>query len=259
MLESAARMTKLSVNVNKLATLRNSRGKNIPDVVQLSRDILNWGAHGLTVHPRPDGRHIRFEDVRALSAVVREFNQTHKTSVEFNIEGYPSSDYLALVDETRPDQATLVPDPPEALTSNAGWRVAESQKLLTQVCTQLRQQKVRSSIFVDPATLNQADYMALSSIQVDRVEFYTEAFADAFATDKQSSVLNQYQDAAKKITAMNIGINAGHDLNQKNLGALVVAIPQISEVSIGHALISEALCEGLPTTINHYLRILGWR
>lgn len=252
-------MTKLSVNVNKLATLRNARGKNVPDVVQCARDILQWGAHGITVHPRPDGRHIRFEDVRALAGVVREFNQANQASVEFNIEGYPSNDYISLVDEIRPDQATLVPDPPEALTSNAGWQVAQSQKILSQVCAQLRSQKVRSSIFVDPATLGQPDFMALATIQVDRVEFYTEAFADAHGTNKQSVVLNQYQDAAKKILAVKIGINAGHDLNQKNLNSLISAVPEISEVSIGHALISEALYEGLPTTLNNYLRILGWR
>ncbi|MGE0762197.1 MAG: pyridoxine 5'-phosphate synthase [Bdellovibrionales bacterium] len=252
-------MTKLSVNVNKLATIRNARGKNTPDLVQAGRDILAWGAHGLTVHPRPDGRHIRFDDVYALSGVVREFNLKSTTKVEFNIEGYPNQSFLNLVKDVQPDQATLVPDPPEALTSNAGWAVADSQKLLKSVCAELHAKKVRTSVFIDPVAMQAADYAALKEISVDRAELYTEAFADTYQTAQQDKVLNQYQECAQIIRQLGLGLNAGHDLNQKNLAALIHAIPEIEEVSIGHALICEALYLGLPTTVANYLKILGWK
>lgn len=252
-------MTKLSVNVNKLATLRNARGKNTPDVAAASREILVWGAHGITVHPRPDGRHIRTEDVTVLGAVVREHNSTFNTKREFNIEGYPSSDYLAMVIEHRPDQATLVPDPPEALTSSAGWAVAANEKLLSQVVNELKKAQVRVSIFIEPETFTAADYEALNRVRPDRVELYTEAFADRFGTAEQAQVLALYAGVAARVQEMGIGLNAGHDLNQENLAALVGAIPAIAEVSIGHALVCESLYDGLETTVKNYLRILGWR
>lgn len=251
-------MTKLSVNVNKLATLRNSREKNLPDLVEFGRDILAWGVHGLTVHPRPDGRHIRRHDVLALSAVVREFNACHKSSCEFNIEGYPSHDYLALIKETTPTQATLVPDQPEALTSNAGWNVAREEKFLRAVVQELKTDSVRVSVFVDPAELSEQDLKTLKSIGVDRIELYTEKYSDDYSTPHNSETLKRYVTCAQQAHRAGLGINAGHDLNQKNLGALIAAIPEIDEVSIGHALICESLREGMETTVKKYLRILGW-
>jgi pyridoxine 5-phosphate synthase len=251
-------MTKLSVNVNKLATLRNSRGKNSPDVVAAARNLLEWGAHGITVHPRPDARHIRRDDVTALSGVVREFNATAKGAAEFNVEGYPSTDYLALINEVRPNQATLVPDPPEALTSNAGWSVAENENFLDQVTREIRNYGVRVSVFVEPKSLTQRDYESLDRIGVDRVELYTEEFADGFGTSRQIEVTETYRLVALRMKELGVGVNAGHDLSQKNLAALVTAIPWLAEVSIGHALICEALEDGLQRTLNSYLRILGW-
>lgn len=252
-------MTKLSVNVNKLATLRNSRGKNNPDVVEFGRRILEWGAHGLTVHPRPDGRHIRTADVTALAAVVREFNQGTTQKVEFNIEGYPSQDYMNLIAEIQPDQATLVPDPPEALTSNAGWRVEHSQKLLQSVIAEIHRKGVRVSVFIEPATMSDKDYLALKTIATDRVELYTEAFAETFDSPRNHSALHQFVASAARARDLGIEVNAGHDLNQRNLGTLIKAIPEISEVSIGHALICESLTQGMEMTVTNYLRILGWR
>ncbi len=258
MLVSETLMTKLSVNVNKLATLRNSREKNMPDLVQFGRDILSWGAHGLTVHPRPDGRHIRRPDVTALSAVVREFNASHGRKIEFNIEGYPSHDYLTLIKEVSPDQATLVPDPPEALTSNAGWDVTESKQFLKSVVHELKKESVRVSVFVDPFQIEDRELKDLKDLGVDRIELYTERFSDDFATPQMADTLNRYVTCARSAQALGLGLNAGHDLNQNNLGKLISTIPGIDEVSIGHALICESLIEGMETTIKNYLRILGW-
>lgn len=252
-------MTKLSVNVNKLATLRNARGKNSPDLVEFGRHILEWGAHGLTVHPRPDGRHIRYNDVTALAAVVREFNQDPKNQVEFNIEGYPSQEFLDLVAAVQPDQATLVPDSPEAITSNAGWRVEHQQRLLQSVIAEIHRKDVRVSVFIEPATMTEKDFVALKTIATDRIELYTEAFAETFESPGNSPVLQQYASTARRCREMGIEVNAGHDLNQRNLGTLIKAVPEIAEVSIGHALVCEALYQGFETTVQNYLRILGWR
>lgn len=252
-------MTKLSVNVNKLATLRNSRAKNLPDVARAGRQILEWGAHGLTVHPRPDGRHIRTTDVPALAEVVLHHRQKTGDEVEFNVEGYPSPEYLDLIEQVRPDQATLVPDPPDALTSNAGWRVEEQQELLRRVVAPLHKQKVRVSVFVDPAACRERDLDLLVEMKVQRIELYTEAFADAFGSLRESEVTEIYVKTARQAVARGLELNAGHDLNQANLGRLVTAIPQLAEVSIGHALICEALYEGLETTVQNYLRILRWK
>jgi pyridoxine 5-phosphate synthase len=248
------RMTKLSVNVNKLATLRNSRGKNLPDVEALGAKILGYGAHGLTVHPRPDGRHIRLHDVEALSALIRDWNRSH-APVEFNIEGYPSDEFLALIERIRPDQCTLVPDPPEALTSNAGWDFAREEALLHRVLQSLKG-VTRVSLFTDPESLNDGTAALLRRLNPQRIELYTEAYADHFSSPEQARVTQAYHRAAQTARDLGIGVNAGHDLNQRNLGHLIAEIPWIDEVSIGHALICEALEQGLESTVRAYLRIL---
>lgn len=249
-------MTNLSVNINKLALIRNSRGKNQPDLEWWGLKILEWGSYGLTVHPRPDGRHVRQDDVPQMAALVRRWNLDGH-SAEFNIEGYPSPDYVQLALETKPQQCTLVPDPPEALTSNAGWNFVAHRAFLTDVCKRLKDGAgSRVSLFLDPATLDGEQLDALSKIGCDRIEFYTEAYADAFGTPRFQSVLATYVGAALKIAELGVEMNAGHDLNQRNLGALVDAIPEIREVSIGHALTCEALLEGYEKTVSNYLKIL---
>lgn len=235
-------MTKLSVNVNKLATIRNSRGKNNPDVLEWARRIEGFGAHGITVHPRPDGRHIRFADVRSLKPQVRG---------EFNIEGYPEAAWLELVKEVGPDQATLVPDPPDALTSNAGFRVRESLELLRATVRFLS--GIRVSVFIDPADFSAADAGLLASIGVGRIELYTERYAETFGGPEATTVLKGYQQAAKWAQAAGLGVNAGHDLNLLNLPTFVTAIPGLDEVSIGHALICDALEFGMQETVRRYL------
>jgi pyridoxine 5-phosphate synthase len=244
-------MTRLSVNVNKLATLRNSRGKNTPDVAALGRKILHYGAQGLTVHPRPDGRHIRTPDVWALRKICAE------AKVEFNVEGYPSAEFLQLVASVRPAQATLVPDPPEALTSNAGWNLESAERQLTDVLATLRAAGIRSSLFIDPKTFTRFQGESLVRLKPDRVELYTERYADSYPEPSQrEKVIAEYRLSAEFAQKNGIGVNAGHDLNQENLGYLVKRIPWIDEVSIGHALIAEALEEGLAKTIAAYLKIL---
>ncbi len=250
-------MTRLSVNVNKLATLRNSRGKNLPDVAAFSRRILEYGAHGLTVHPRPDGRHIRVPDVWALLKIKNEWNQSAKTPIEYNIEGYPSNDFLTMIEQVHPDQATLVPDPPEALTSNAGWDLVQNESGLKEILGRLRSAGVRSSLFVDPARHDEKQRAALVRLKPDRIELYTEAFHDHFGKSDQTKVVDRYLNAAKHAHENGIGVNAGHDLNQENLGTLIRAIPWIDEVSIGHGLMCEALEQGMKTTISNYLKILA--
>lgn len=251
-------MTKLSVNVNKLATLRNSRGGNLPDVALAASRILDWGAHGITVHPRPDGRHIRTADVTALNAVVREHNVMGEGKKEFNVEGYPASEYLAIIADVRPDQATLVPDPPDVLTSSAGWRIAANESFLREILLELKNYKVRSAVFIEPEAMAEDDFLALERLRPDRVELYTEAFAKSANTGKEREILKLYKSASDRIKEMGIGINAGHDLNQNNLSSLMTWMPWIDEVSIGHAIISEALYDGLETTVKNYLRVLGW-
>jgi pyridoxine 5-phosphate synthase len=236
-------MTKLSVNINKLATLRNSRGKNNPDVLFWAREIEKFGAHGITVHPRPDGRHIRFKDVRDLKAVVQG---------EFNIEGYPDADWLDLVVKVCPDQATLVPDPPDALTSSSGFQVSESADLLESAVKKLKTAKtvIRISVFIDPWVFSLGDAQKLKAIGVHRIELYTEKFAE------EPSSVQQYVQAAKWAQEAGLGINAGHDLNTENLPILVAAIPELCEVSIGHALICDALNWGMRETLSRYLKSL---
>ena len=239
-------MTKLSVNVNKIATLRNSRGKNNPDVLQVSLDLIKFGAQGITVHPRPDERHIRKTDVYDLKKAI---------SVELNVEGYPSDDFMKMIEEVRPSQCTLVPDSPEAITSNAGWNISKYQKQLSQVLALLKKWKVRSSVFVDPGTID-SDFYLLSGFGCDRVELYTEDYADAFGTPLQSKVTAEYNDTAVRARLAGLGVNAGHDLSLENLAYFKQHTENLLEVSIGHALISDALYYGLENTIQLYLRQL---
>ena len=247
-------MSRLSVNVNKLATLRNARGKNTPDVTACSRRILEYGAHGITVHPRPDGRHIRAEDVWEIGDLVAEWNRGGRAA-EFNVEGYPSPEFLQMIERAKPDQATLVPDPPEALTSNAGWDLVAREAELREVLTHLRG-LTRVSLFVDPAVFDGAQVEALARLRPDRVELYTEAYADAFGGVEREKVTGIYRRVGARAAELGLGVNAGHDLNQANLGYLLRHVPQIEEVSIGHALICEALCDGLETTVRRYLAIV---
>jgi pyridoxine 5-phosphate synthase len=250
-------MCRLSVNVNKLATLRNSRGKNRPDIAEFSRKILQSGVRGLTVHPRPDGRHIRAGDVRELHELILRWNEARNTEVEFNIEGYPTPDFLKLLAEFPPDQATLVPDPPEALTSNAGWDLAAHQAFLQKICAQLAASGIRVSLFVDPFEFNDEQERALQAIAPARIELYTEKYADFFESKERQAVTARYKLVAEKAQAMGLQVNAGHDLDQDNLGYLVEQIPFLAEVSIGHALFCEALEQGLESTLKNYLTILG--
>lgn len=240
-------MTKLSVNVNKLATLRNSRGKNNPDVLKTALDIVKFGAQGITVHPRPDERHIRRDDVLELAKHL---------SVEFNIEGYPSSDFMKLIEAVKPAQCTLVPDPPHVLTSNAGWKVKENIRLISEVADHLNQLKVRSSFFVEPGRITREEMEMLAKAKVQRVELYTESYAEHYALGKQGQAIEIYKEVAAWASALNIGINAGHDLNQQNLRFFMQNIPQTLEVSIGHALICDALYGGFERTIKSYLACL---
>ena len=240
-------MTKLSVNVNKLATLRNARGQNNPDVLKMVLDIINYGADGITVHPRPDGRHIRYDDVYAIK---------HAIDVEFNIEGYPDKTFLDLVIDVAPEQCTLVPDAPDVLTSNAGWMIEKKVGFLKATIEKLHAKGVRTSLFVDPYTLSSKDIELLSETGTDRVELYTEAYAKAYGTANQARVVHVYQQAAMAIQKQGIALNAGHDLDLNNLSEFIGAIPFIEEVSIGHALICDALVFGMQDTIKRYLECL---
>lgn len=236
-------MTKLSVNINKVATLRNARGGNVPNVVQVAIDCERFGADGITVHPRPDERHITRKDVFDLAKVV---------TTEFNIEGYPDERFMELIQEVRPAQATLVPDPPHVLTSNAGWDTKTHLKKLQDIIGQLQEWGVRSSIFVDTHIVN-IEYAKETG--VDRIELYTGPYAENFHTDKENAV-NPYTKAAILANDLGLGINAGHDLDTKNLAFFKAKVPGLLEVSIGHALISDALYWGLENTIQLYKREL---
>lgn len=249
-------MTRLSVNVNKLATLRNAREKNLPDVALMAKKILAHGANGITVHPRPDGRHIRLSDVSELHDLVCKTERAGDESVEYNIEGYPSDDFMTLIEQIKPHQCTLVPDPPEAITSNAGWNLLKDEALLARVLTRLRKTAVRVSLFIDPKTFHEPEAKALNRLRPDRIELYTEAYSDHFHKSDRDEVTRDYVRAAQIARDHKIGVNAGHDLNQENLGFLLEKIPWLDEVSIGHALICEALEQGLENTIHNYLRIL---
>lgn len=236
--------TKLSVNVNKIATLRNARGGDVPSVVQVALDCERFGADGITVHPRPDERHITTKDVYDLAKVV---------TTEFNIEGYPDARYMDLIRSVKPAQATLVPDPPNVLTSNAGWDTRENEVLLTDLATQLREMGVRSSIFVDTNLVN-IEYAAKCG--VDRIELYTGPFAEDYAVNPEKAI-EAYVQAANLAVELGLEINAGHDLSLDNLKFFKSKIPALMEVSIGHALISDALYLGLENTVRMYSKLLA--
>ena len=236
-------MPRLSVNINKVALLRNSRGSNLPNLVQIARDCETFGAEGITVHPRPDQRHIRYDDVPALREVV---------TTEFNIEGNPTPDFLELVLANRPHQCTLVPDTPGQLTSDAGWDTWNNASFLREVIGEFHRHNIRVSIFVDPVARMVEGAKAVGA---DRIELYTGPFAHDFPANPQAAVA-AYTAAAEVANAVGIGINAGHDLNLDNLKFFCDHCPQLLEVSIGHALISDALYYGLSNTIRMYLRQL---
>lgn len=236
-------MTRLSVNINKIATLRNARGGNNPDVIKVAIDCERFGAQGITVHPRPDERHIRYADVIELKRIV---------TTEFNIEGYPDERYMKLVQETKPEQATLVPDKPDAITSNAGWDTIKNVSMLTEIIAELKSFGVRVSVFVDPSPRM---VEGAKKIGADRIELYTEPYASHYHQDRVAAV-RPYIEAAKIAHGLGLGINAGHDLDLHNLRFLKESIPYLDEVSIGHALICDALYLGLENTIQLYLRQL---
>lgn len=236
-------MTRLSVNINKIATLRNARGENNPDVLQVARDCERFGAQGITVHPRPDERHIRGRDVFELKKIVR---------TEFNIEGYPDARYLGLIRELKPEQATLVPDGPQAITSNAGWDTHQHAGFLRKVVDEIKSSGVRVSVFVDPS---ERMVEGAAAVGADRVELYTEPYARNYSHDRAKAV-QPYIHASHTARDLGLGLNAGHDLTLHNLRFLKQSIPWLDEVSIGHALICDALYFGLENTIQLYLREL---
>jgi pyridoxine 5-phosphate synthase len=237
-------MTKLSVNINKIATIRNARGGNIPDVKMAAINCQRFGADGITVHPRPDERHIRFNDLFDIRPII---------TTEFNIEGYPSEDFIKLVISVKPHQVTLVPDAHDAITSNAGWNTLKNKSFLSEVIARFREKGIRTSIFVDTDPVN-IENAALTG--TDRVELYTEPFANNFPSDPESAV-KPFVNAAVIARESGLGLNAGHDLNLENLQYFHTHIPWLNEVSIGHALISDALYFGLENTIQMYKRQLA--
>jgi len=236
-------MTKLSVNVNKIATLRNARGGNVPDVQKVAASCEIFGADGITVHPRPDARHISYEDVILLG-------KQRKT--EFNVEGYPSDDFIELVEEVKPDQVTLVPDPPEVLTSNAGWIVSQNMEFLTNVIERLKAGGMRVSIFMET---DLAEIALVPDVGADRIELYTEEYADRYSDNKEEAIA-PYVEAAKLASSIGLGVNAGHDLSLSNLRYFAQNIPDLEEVSIGHALIADSLYFGLENSIKMYQHLL---
>jgi pyridoxine 5-phosphate synthase len=232
-------MTQLSVNINKFATLRNARGGNMPDVIKVAMDLEDFGAQGITIHPRPDERHIRYEDARALKGRVK---------TELNIEGNPIPKFIELVLEVKPQQVTLVPDAVDAITSNAGWDTLSHRDFLREVIGRFKKAGIRTSIFVDP-DLKMIEGAADTG--TDRIELYTEEYASTFMAGDLSGI-EPYVEAARRAEELGLGINAGHDLNLENIGYLKERIPQIKEVSIGHALVCEAIYLGLENVVNMY-------
>ncbi len=238
-------MTRLSVNINKIATLRNARGGNIPDVIEAAVRIQEFGAQGITVHPRPDERHIRYSDVYALKSVVH---------TEFNIEGNPIPKFVDLVLDVKPEQVTLVPDPPGVLTSNAGWNTLKHKDFLTEIIAEFKNHGIRTSIFMD----TDKDLIEAAALTgTDRIELYTEAYAKHYAIGQRSQAIQTYKEAAALAKDLGMGVNAGHDLNLDNIEFFAREIPFIQEVSIGHALIAEALYLGLENVVGLYLHKLS--
>jgi len=236
-------MIKLSVNINKVATIRNARGGNMPDVLKVAQDCEAFGAQGITVHPRPDERHIRYSDVYALKPLIR---------TELNIEGYPSQQFIDLVLKVKPSQVTLVPDTPDAITSNAGWNVGRHMDLLKELVETFKSKQIRTSIFVGTETAN---IRLAAETGTDRIELYTEPYAAAFAKDNEVAAA-PFVAAATFAKQLGLGVNAGHDLSLENLGFFASRIPWLKEVSIGHALICDALYYGLEKTISLYKQCL---
>jgi pyridoxine 5-phosphate synthase len=237
-------MTKLSVNINKIATLRNARGGNNPNLVQVAKDIERFGAQGITIHPRPDQRHIRYADAFDLAKIVK---------TEYNIEGNPKKgDFLKIVKELKPTQATLVPDSDNVLTSNAGWDTIQEEKYLSEVVAELNSLGIRTSIFVDPV---EKYIEGAAKVGTDRIELYTESYAQLYSKDAQKAI-EPYQKSAILANKLGLGINAGHDLDLNNLKFFAQNIPQLLEVSIGHAIVCDALYYGLENTVQLYLREL---
>lgn len=236
-------MTKLSVNINKVATLRNARGGNRPNVVQVAKDCERFGAQGITVHPRPDERHIRYQDVRDLAPIV---------TTEFNVEGYPSPDFLDLVKETKPHQVTLVPDPPGVLTSNAGWDTIKHKDFLKEVIQEIHSEGMRCSLFIET---DAQMIEGAAQLGADRVELYTEAYAKGYVKDRSAAVAPYVRSGALALE-LGMGLNAGHDLDADNLAFFAQSVKGLQEVSIGHALICDALYWGLENTIQIYLNQL---
>jgi pyridoxine 5-phosphate synthase len=240
--------TKLSVNINKFATLRNARGGNIPDILKVAGECERFGAEGITVHPRPDQRHIRYKDVMDLRPII---------TTEFNIEGYPSRDFLDLILKVKPHQCTLVPDPPGALTSSTGWDTIKHQSFLKDVISELKTEGIRVSIFLNPEPDKTE---GAKNAGADRIELYTGPYADAYEQAKTKpqnlQLFNDYKNTANAATAIGLELNAGHDLNLDNLRFFKLHIPQLKEVSIGHALVCDAIYYGLENTIQMYKRLL---
>lgn len=237
-------MTRLSVNINKIATLRNSRGGNTPNLLEVARDLQGYGAQGITIHPRPDQRHIKYNDALALPEVL---------ITEFNIEGNPIPKFIDLVNQIKPDQVTLVPDAENAITSNAGWDTIKDNQFLKEVINEFKSNGIRTSIFIEP---DENMVKGAKKIGADRVELYTEAYATSFPQNPKKAIL-PYLKAAMVANKLEIGINAGHDLNLKNISYFAENIPQLLEVSIGHALISESLYLGFENVIPMYLQRLS--
>ena len=237
-------MTKLSVNINKFATLRNARGGNLPDVLLAAKDCERFGAQGITVHPRPDERHIRYQDVRDLKPIL---------TTEFNIEGNPIDSFVKLVLENRPAQVTLVPDAHDAITSNSGWDTKKHKTFLKEICSIFSSEGVRTSIFLDP-NIEMVKHAA--DVGCDRIELYTEDYAVKYSLGEREMAIEQYVKAAVAASQAGLGLNAGHDLNLENLEYFIKNVPGILEVSIGHALVCDAIYFGLENTIQSYLRQL---
>lgn len=237
-------MTRLSVNINKVATIRNARGGNNPNILKVVRDLESFGAEGITVHPRPDERHIRYEDVRQIRKLV---------TTEFNVEGYPDDHFMNLVCEVCPDQVTLVPDPPGVLTSNAGWIVSEHKEFLEKIILRLKERGIRTSIFVGTELSN---ILEAYNVGTDRVELYTEPYAKQYHQDPLEAG-KPFVDAASYADSLGLGVNAGHDLDLNNLSYLHQIIPFLAEVSIGHALVCDALYLGFQECIQRYLKCLS--
>lgn len=241
-------MSKLSVNVNKIALLRNSRGTDYPNVKQMARRAIAAGAHGITVHPRPDQRHIRCADVYELSGFIRPYD-----GVEFNVEGNPSRDFLRIVKEVRPDQCTLVPDGPDQLTSDHGWNLDVDGRRLAPIIDVLHEAGIRVSLFMDP---DEAQLDRVPATGADRIELYTEPYARAFGTETEDAVWERFARAAAYADSLGLGVNAGHDLNLRNLPRFLT-IPSILEVSIGHAIVVESFDHGFEGTLRRYLKVVS--